>query len=206
MGIQAHLLAQALGRGFDETPDWELLEDQFEFVPSSEEGSPLRYICIDSTNELFYGCTFDEKGRPVDDTARANEKHMCKAQNEILELAITAASEEQDKANVNDSGPSDVVLMDETPWLHWALLAFDVFDHASHLWLEGLVYRLLAFKSSSDMSLTHLIQSDLRRSGLWNFVLPGSGIFNLVIRKCLQRFFILPLFTFPVMSMLIEIM
>lgn len=205
MGIEAHIIALALGRCADEPPNWNTLTDQYTVVGSNQESTdlPRRYKCVDSSNEIYFGCTFDEKGRPKDDDAALREEQMCQAQNEALALAITVASIEDEINKI----PSELKITEletippATPktWLSWdnrQLVKFglDALDHVAGLsfyWTEGLISRVVVFRSSNVVSLTQLMSSDIQQCGFWTFFLPGlpAVVVRIVIGLMLNKRF-----------------
>lgn len=184
MGIQAHLIILALGRGADEPPDWSTLTDEYERVESQGK-TAARYKCIDPSNEIYYGCTFDEKGRPRDDDASSREERMCKAQNEVLALAIAAASSEEDYAvhtskqeNTGQQDSQSPSLAKTISWnneslVEWGFSLLDNLPWLSFYWIDGISARMSVFRSSNSMSMTQLIRSDVQQHGLWTFMFPG---------------------------------
>ncbi len=184
MGKQALLLRMCLGLSSDLPPDWNTLKEQYLLEPGKDGVSSRCFRGIDPQRPTSFNHIYDEKGRPFDAGVRERDIAICKAQNEVLKLAVPKTETMTVTPSKEPLRTMDGML-NLTAWqyTHRTLAYIDRFLTAT--WLRSLRYRLLVFSTMNSGSFAELVHSQYRIAGFWTFIFPGVPI--ALLRPMVER-------------------
>lgn len=156
-------MRMALGRSHDLPPDWDALTDQY--VRVCEEGQRTLYRCIDEDNEISFGHTFDEKGRPYNRKTRELAEKQANASDIITEHALRLEIKQGEKTAENSPGyksephsPSEVFGRLEVVVAKATAVGIVVLD----TYLSSVAARSLARKPFYGVPFTQIFLTDLQ--------------------------------------------